>query len=85
MHCDTMYINKQAYLVSHTHSVGMSQVACLDNVSTPMLRVAVKRMFGSLASRGIIVKRFQSDNEKGLSCLFGENAVRSDSGRTWPT
>ena len=31
MHCDIMYINKQAYLVSITHPVGMSQVVCLDN------------------------------------------------------
>ena len=75
MHCDIMYINKQAYLVSITHPVGMSQVACLDNVSTPMLRVAVRRMFGTLASHGITVKRFQSDNERGLSCLFGDMAA----------
>ena len=74
MHCDLMYINKQAYLVSITHPVGVTQVACLDNVSTPMLRVAVRRMFGALASRGINVKRFQSDNERGLSCLFGDMA-----------
>ena len=74
MHCDITYINKQAYLVSITHPVGMCQVACLDNVSTPMLRVAVRWMFGTLASRGITVKRFQSDNEKGRSCLFGDMA-----------
>ena len=49
MHCDVMYINKQAYLVSITHPVGMSQVACLENVSTTMLRVAVRRMFGTLS------------------------------------
>ena len=74
MHCDIMYINKQAYLVSITHPVGMSQVACLENVSTTILRVAVRRMFGTLSSHGITVKRFQSDKEKGLSCLFGDMA-----------
>ena len=40
-----------------------------------MLRVAVRRMFGTLASHGITVKRFQSDNERRLSCLFGDMAV----------
>lgn len=74
MHCDVMFINKQAYLVTITHPVGLSQVACLENVSTPVLRRAVRIMFGNLRSRNIIVQRFTSDNERGLAAMQGDMA-----------
>lgn len=69
-----MYINKQAYLVSITHPVGVTQIECLANVSTLVRRVGVRRMFGALSQRGITIVRFTSDNEKGPSSLFGEVA-----------
>ena len=61
-------------MVSHTHPAGVTQVECLANVSIPVLRVGVRRMFGALSQRGITIRGFTSDNEKGLSSIFGDMA-----------
>ena len=74
MHCDLMFINKQAFLVSITQPVGVCQTTCLDNTSTISLRASIRRMFGNLKSRRIDVVRFTSDNEKGIAALFGDMA-----------
>ena len=72
MHCDIMFINKQAYLVSVTHPLGIVLVACIDNVTTPALRASIRKMFGTIGSRRISIVRFTSDNEKGIAALFGD-------------
>ena len=71
MHCDIMYVNKQAYVVSITQPVGLILVASVDQVSAPPLRQALRRMFGTLGSRHIRVTQFTSDNERGIAALFG--------------
>ena len=72
MHCDVMYVNKQAYVVSITQPVGLILVAGVDQVSAPPLRQALRRMFGTLSSRHIQVTQFTSDNERGITALFGD-------------
>ena len=66
MHCDIMFINKQAYLVSVTHPISIVLVACIDDVTTPALRASIRKMFGTIGSRRISIVRFTSDNEKGI-------------------
>jgi hypothetical protein len=72
MHCDLMFIDKQAYLVSLTQPAGIYQTSCLDNAAAPILRAAIRKMFGNLNARRIDVVRFTSDNEKGIAALFGD-------------
>ena len=60
------------FLITVTHPLGIILVAGVDNVSTPVLRNAVNKMFGAFVSRGIQIAQFVSDNEKGLSSLFGD-------------
>ena len=72
MHCDLMYVNKQAFLVSITHPVGLMLVSSVDQVSAPVLRQSLRRMFGTLGAKGIRVTQFTSDNERGITALFGD-------------
>ena len=72
MHCDIMFVNKQAYLVSITHPLGIVLVACVENLTTPILRQAIRRMFGTIGSRRIAIVKFTSDNERGIAALFGD-------------
>ena len=69
MHCDVMFLNRQPYLVSITHPVGICQSACLPSVSAAAIRPAIRQMFGTLKAKGIEVVRFTSDNEKGIASL----------------
>ena len=72
MHCDVMFVNKQPFLVSITHPLGIVLVACVENLSAPILRQSIRRMFGTIGSRGIKVTRFSSDNERGIAALSGD-------------
>jgi hypothetical protein len=72
MHCDIMYVNKIAVLVSKTEPVGVVLSACIDNVTAPILRQSIRRFFGTFGSRGMSITKFTSDNERGLTALFGE-------------
>ena len=72
MHCDLMFVNKVPVLVSLINPAGILQVACLSGVSTPVLRSAIRKMFGTLGQRNIDVVSFTSDNEKGIAALFGD-------------
>ena len=72
MHCDIMYINRQGYLVSITHPLGIVLVALVDNVSTPVLRQSIRKMFGTIGSRRITIVRFTSDNERGIASLVSD-------------
>ena len=62
----------QTFLITVTHPLGVILVAGVDDTSAPSLRNAVNRMLGAFVSRGIKVAQFVSDNEKGLSSLFGD-------------
>jgi hypothetical protein len=64
-----MYVNKKAVLVSKTEPVGV--VLCA-NVSAPILRQSIQKFFGTFGSRGMSITRFTSDNERGLTALFGD-------------
>jgi hypothetical protein len=67
------------FLITVTHPLGIILVAGVENVSTPVLRNAVNKMFGAFVSRGIQIAQFVSDNEKGLSSLFGDkNSLNVD-------
>ena len=72
MHCDIMFVNKQAYVVSITQPIGLLLVASVEQVAAPNLRQALRRMFGTLGSRHIKVTQFTSDNERGITALFGD-------------
>ena len=72
LHCDLMFINKQPYLVSITHPLGVILVACVENVTAPALRQSIRRMFGTYGSRRISIVKFTSDNERGITALFGD-------------
>ena len=72
MHCDVMLINKQAYLVSVTHPLGIVLVACVENLTAPIFRQCIRRMFGTIGSRRIVIVKFTSDNERGIAALFGD-------------
>jgi hypothetical protein len=72
MHCDIMYVNKKAVLVSRTEPVGVILCACIENLTAPILRQSVCRFFGTCGSRGMSVVKFTSDNERGLAALFGD-------------
>ena len=72
MHCDIMFVNKQAYVVSITQPIGLILVASVEHVAAPNLRQALRRMFGTLGSRHIKVTQFTSDNERGITALFGD-------------
>jgi hypothetical protein len=72
MHCDIMYINKKTVLASRTEPVGVVLCACPENVSAPILRQTILKFFGTCGSRGMFVVRFTSDNERGLTALFGD-------------
>jgi hypothetical protein len=72
MHCDIMYVNKKAVLVSRTELVGVVLCACIENVTTPILRQSIRRFLGTFGSRGTSVVKFTSDNERGLTALFGD-------------
>jgi Reverse transcriptase (RNA-dependent DNA polymerase) len=72
MHCDIMYVNKKPVLVSRTEPVGVVLCACIENVSAPILRQSIRRFFGTFGSRGMSVVKFTSDNERGLTALFGD-------------
>jgi hypothetical protein len=67
MHCDIMYVNKIAVLVSKTEPVGVVLSACIDNVTAPILR-----FFGTFGSQGMSITTFTSDNARGLTALFGD-------------
>jgi hypothetical protein len=67
-----MYVNKLAVLVSKTEPVGVVLSACIDNVTAPILRQSIRRFFGTFGSRGMSVTKFTSDNERGLTALFGD-------------
>ena len=70
MHCDTMYINKQPYLVSISHPSGTCQSTCLANASATTIRPALRLMFGLLAHKKLDVALFTSDNEEGIASLL---------------
>ena len=72
MHCDVMFINRQLFLVSITHSLGIIFVACVDNLTTPVLRQSIRRMFGTIGSRRISIVKFTSDNERGIAALVND-------------
>ena len=73
MHADIMFVNKQAILVSVTLPIGIMQVANVPNLSVPVLRQSIRKMFGVLHQRNIEeVVRFESDNERGIAGLFGD-------------
>jgi hypothetical protein len=67
-----MHINKKPALVSRTEPVDVVLCAFLENVSTPILRQSIRKFIGTFGSRGMSVVRFTSDNERGLTALFGE-------------
>ena len=62
----------QTFLITVTHPLGVILVAGVDDTSVPALRNALNRMLGVFVSRGINIAQFVSDNEKGLSSLFGD-------------
>ena len=72
MHCDIMFINRQGYLVSITHPLGIVLVANVENLTTPTLRQSIRRMFGTIGSRRITIVRFTSDNERGIASLVSD-------------
>ena len=72
MHCDLMFVNKQPYLVSITNPIGLILVALVEQVSAPALRQAIRRMFGTFAAKNINITHFTSDNERGITALFGD-------------
>ena len=72
MHCDLMFVNKQPYLVSITNPIGLILVALVEQVSAPALRQGVRRMFGTFAAKKINITHFTSDNERGITALFGD-------------
>ena len=86
MHCDVMFVNRQPFLVSITHPLGIVLVACVENLIAPILGQSIRRMFGTIGSRGIKITRFISDNERGIAALTGDmntmsvviSAVRPD-------
>jgi hypothetical protein len=47
-------------------------VACVEQVSAPVLRQGIRRMFGTLSTKKIRVTQFTSDNERGITALFGD-------------
>ena len=61
------------FLITVTHPIGIILVAGVENLSTPALRNSLNRTLGVFLSRGIQIAQFVSDNEKGLSSLFGDN------------
>ena len=67
-----MFVNKQPYLVSITHPLSVVLVASVENVSTSVLRQSLRRMFGTYGSRHISIAKFTSDNERGITALFGD-------------
>ena len=64
-----MLINKQPFLVSITHPLGIVLVSC---VTTPVLRHSLKCIFGTIGSRRITITKFTSDNERGIAALFND-------------
>ena len=72
MHCDIMFINKQPFLVSITHPLGIILVHGVENVTTPTLRQSIRKMFGTIGSRRITIARFTSVNERGIAALVGD-------------
>lgn len=71
-----MYVThgtSHTFLITVTLPLGIILVAGIDSISTPVLRNTVNRMFGVFVSRGIQIAQFVSDNEKGLSSLFGDS------------
>ena len=70
MHADILFINKKPFLVSLTQPLGLVQVSCLDNATTPILRQSIRKMFGTIGSRGMRITKFTSDNERGIVSLF---------------
>ena len=72
MHCDIMFVNKQPFLVSITHSIGMVLVEHIANLTAVAIRPALRKMFGAFGSRRIKITMFTSDNERGISALAGD-------------
>ena len=72
MHCDIMFVNKQPFLVSITHPIGMVLVEHIANFTTVAIRPALRKMFGAFGSRHIKITMFTSDNERGISALAGD-------------
>ena len=72
MHCDIMFVNKQPFLVSITHPIGMVLVEYIPNLTAVALRPAMRKMFGAFGSRRIKITMFTSDNEKGIAALAGD-------------
>ena len=72
LHCDIFYVNKGAYLLSVTTPLGYVLISPLTSVATPVLRSAVRKMFGTYGQHGIDITQFSSDNEKGIIALFGD-------------
>jgi hypothetical protein len=59
MHWDIMHVNKEAVLVSRTEPFGVVLCACIENVTPPILRQSVRRIF----LRVMFVVKFTSDND----------------------
>jgi hypothetical protein len=72
MHADIMFVNEQPFLVSITHPIGMILVESVINLTTPLLRTALKKMFGAFESRRIRITIFTSDNERGIAALASD-------------
>ena len=72
MHCDIMFVNKQPFLVSITHPIGMVLVEHIANLTAIAIRPALRKMFGAFGSRRIKITMFTSDNERGIAALAGD-------------
>ena len=77
MHCDIMFVNKLPVVISLTQPIGVIQVACVNALTTTVLRPVIRRFFGTLNQRNIDVVRFTSDNERGLAALFSDMGAMS--------
>ena len=67
-----MFVNKQPFLVSITHPIGIVLVDHIPNLTTIALRPALRKMFGAFGSRRIQITMFTSDNEKGIAALAAD-------------
>ena len=72
MHCDIMFVNRQPFLVSITHPIGMVLIEHVANLTAQALRPAIRKMFGAFGSRRITIVKFTSDNERGIAALAGD-------------
>ena len=61
--------------VALTQPVGLILIATIENQTTATFREGIKKMFGTLASRGLRISQFTSDNEKGIGKLARDMAA----------